>query len=644
MAYQSEIEKLEQRFHEKPEQWFAALADAYRKAGELDMALDILNTWIEQRPNYTSGHIVHGRCLLDKEQTAEAARVFEGVLQLDPENIIAIKTLSEIAEQGGDVGGARHWLERLLEVDPMNDEAREALERLGAAAEAAAPVSEEVEGAERAVVEEAAPAALEAAASVAGLEEPPALGELDIERPAELAEEAALSLEPSAPVEEGPTGEVEASVEYSKLVEEGLTELPELEIELPGSVEPPEPAEPEEPLVRSVLDEAGEGEQEVGVEMGGLEIESFDEELEWDAGERISHQISKKDLEEAQKAHEESLDAPAHSLPGMEEEEVPEVGVEERDIPQAEDVVGLEEVEGEGPEGPAELEGVEEGVVSGFEPTMVEEVAEEAAEAAGAAELVADAVEAAEEAAEVAEAAEAAEAPAAWEVEEEVPPAAPAAEEMGEEEVAAAPAAGVGEGVAEEELPLILPEDVAAEPEPPTAEPEPELVVTETMAELYASQGLYDEAREIYQQLLAAQPDDPALRARLAEVEARVAAAGASAAPVREARFAAAMTGGLSVGAMFEQLFAASPPRVEEVGEEGTEPAAPPSSAPSPPSPPTPPEASREGGTGSSFDEFFGAEKAPPAVEAEPGAPAEDAGDDTDDDDDFRAWLKSLKT
>ena len=40
MAYQAEIEKLEARFREKPEQWFAALADAYRKAGDLDMALE----------------------------------------------------------------------------------------------------------------------------------------------------------------------------------------------------------------------------------------------------------------------------------------------------------------------------------------------------------------------------------------------------------------------------------------------------------------------------------------------------------------------------------------------------------------------------------------------------------------------------
>jgi len=132
MAYQAEIEKLEARFREKPEQWFAALADAYRKAGDLDMALEVLGAWIDKRPNYTSGHIVLGRCYLDKGQDDQAANAFEAVLKLDMENVIALKCLSEIAERRGDVPGARSWLERLLEVDPMNEEAQEALEKVGA--------------------------------------------------------------------------------------------------------------------------------------------------------------------------------------------------------------------------------------------------------------------------------------------------------------------------------------------------------------------------------------------------------------------------------------------------------------------------------------------------------------------------------
>ena len=85
---------------------------------------------LEMRPDYASGHIVLGRCLLDKNDNEAAAQAFEHVLELDAENIIALKSLSEIAERRGDHAAARRWLDRLLDVDPMNDEARAALEML----------------------------------------------------------------------------------------------------------------------------------------------------------------------------------------------------------------------------------------------------------------------------------------------------------------------------------------------------------------------------------------------------------------------------------------------------------------------------------------------------------------------------------
>ncbi len=58
---------------------------------------------------------------------------------------------------------------------------------------------------------------------------------------------------------------------------------------------------------------------------------------------------------------------------------------------------------------------------------------------------------------------------------------------------------------------------------------EPQLV-TRTMAELYARQGLTDRALEVFRQLLDATPGDPGLRRRIAELEAAEAAAAAEAA------------------------------------------------------------------------------------------------------------------
>lgn len=136
MAYQSEVEKLTAQWNAKPEQYFAPLADAYRKAGDIDMALEVVRAGLVKRPNNLSAHIVLGRCLLDQKNDTEAAHAFEHVLELDAENIIAIRVLGEVAERKGDPEGAYKWVTRLLEVDPNNEDAQETLKRLEPAARA----------------------------------------------------------------------------------------------------------------------------------------------------------------------------------------------------------------------------------------------------------------------------------------------------------------------------------------------------------------------------------------------------------------------------------------------------------------------------------------------------------------------------
>ncbi|TNF30577.1 MAG: tetratricopeptide repeat protein [Deltaproteobacteria bacterium] len=49
-------------------------------------------------------------------------------------------------------------------------------------------------------------------------------------------------------------------------------------------------------------------------------------------------------------------------------------------------------------------------------------------------------------------------------------------------------------------------------------------MITRTLAEIYARQGHVAEAVEMYQQLVAAQPDDAGLRQRLAALERELAA------------------------------------------------------------------------------------------------------------------------
>src|SRR2546429_2212708 len=76
---------------------------------------------------------------MDQKNDPGASEVFRKVLALDPENVLALKILAEIADRGHRYDEAVDWLTRLLSADPMNGDAAEALTRArGRAAHAAA--------------------------------------------------------------------------------------------------------------------------------------------------------------------------------------------------------------------------------------------------------------------------------------------------------------------------------------------------------------------------------------------------------------------------------------------------------------------------------------------------------------------------
>ena len=290
MAYQSEIEKLEQRYEEHPKQWFAALADAHRKAGKLDLALEYVRGGLEMRPDYASAHIVLGRCLLDKRDDVEAAEAFERVLQLDAENIIALRSLSEIAERCSDLAAARGWLARLLEVDPMNDEAQTMLDRLTAleVEETAAAASTEVvqeSGADPTA--ELAPAwAAEVTPTVRSVEETVQEADQSVH-----PDEAAALEETDAvgQLEESPAPALGAEAEQDEFVIERLLEQEEAAI-LEATLGSPS-VELETHVAAAELGE--DHVQETAPGGAGpapeqVEVVSFAEELDWGAGDARS--------------------------------------------------------------------------------------------------------------------------------------------------------------------------------------------------------------------------------------------------------------------------------------------------------------------------------------------------------------------
>lgn len=122
MAISARIDELKKKFDENPRRYFASLANEYRKAGDLDQALFICQEYLPQQPGHMSGHIVLAQTLYEMGRLPEAKAEFEAALALDPENLIALRHLGDIARQSGDPRTARNWYQRVLEADPRNAE------------------------------------------------------------------------------------------------------------------------------------------------------------------------------------------------------------------------------------------------------------------------------------------------------------------------------------------------------------------------------------------------------------------------------------------------------------------------------------------------------------------------------------------
>ncbi len=534
MAALSEIEKLEARFNENPDgRFFAPLADAYRKAGRVDDAITVLTAGLPKHPDYLSAHIVLGRCQLDKKDDGQALAAFERVLGLDSENIIALKALAEIAERVGRADDARRWLMRLLTVDPMNAEADEDLKRLGGPPDDAQ-----------------APA--EAAEDVV----------LDLGVAGEVVEAAAPAPTWSPPAAPEPVAFPEAAVASPAMADvETLEFVPPPPTPIPDTVE--RPAVPLETAAAAPAAEAPSG------------FQSFDDQLQWGAGERQSGMIHAEDIAEAERRHEATSAAIEFLEPTA-----PATHAESAAPPSPSPTPSLARTREIVPPLAGEWSAAVESSTIEMPPVSVPRTREH------------EAVDAAE------------------------PPLEPMTIEQGSghAEAATLEPAAASLPPAAPDLPLIMPEDVTPPDElrrpslkhahvstaaEPLAAPAAEPMLTETMAELYLRQGFTDQAIDVYRRLVAQRPHDDALRTRLAALEAPR--------PV----LSAAALGAESVGTFLSRIARGSLPSA---------PAAPP---PSPPDAPSPMD--RAFAAGAEAEQAAPASS--PSEGGPPGAPARPATD-----------------
>jgi tetratricopeptide (TPR) repeat protein len=124
-----ELDDLFERYRAAPgSHIFAPLADACRKAGMLEEALEICARGVGAHPRYASGYVVQGKCLYDSGRVADALAAFERVLILDPKNLVALKYLGILYAERGESARASEYFEHILALDPDNREIRSRIE------------------------------------------------------------------------------------------------------------------------------------------------------------------------------------------------------------------------------------------------------------------------------------------------------------------------------------------------------------------------------------------------------------------------------------------------------------------------------------------------------------------------------------
>ncbi len=138
----SRLDEITKRYEENPRRFFAPLANAYRKAGDLSRSISLCQRYLQDQPGNLHGQVVYGRALFDAGRLDEAGVIFGIALALDPEHLITLRQLGDIARLKHEAIEAIEWYKRVLDADPRNDEVLALVNELNTAS---APVDQIVE-------------------------------------------------------------------------------------------------------------------------------------------------------------------------------------------------------------------------------------------------------------------------------------------------------------------------------------------------------------------------------------------------------------------------------------------------------------------------------------------------------------------
>lgn len=225
-----EIEQFTQKLVADPKsRVFAQLADAYRKAGMIDEAIETAKKGMEHHPAYATAHLILGRCYLEKQMYALAREEFEATIKSDPQNLVGYKLLAGTYEKQNMFAEAVKFYQMVLDLEPGDAELSEKVALL---------ISKQDEKPQAAPEPEPAPQPVPVVEIVREAAEP---------EPAMAAEEKPAELKLQEPVKEE-TPVVPEPIPFPDVLAEAIPET--------------EPAKPEEPEVKESPEPENKPEEE----------------------------------------------------------------------------------------------------------------------------------------------------------------------------------------------------------------------------------------------------------------------------------------------------------------------------------------------------------------------------------------------
>ncbi|MCM2321647.1 MAG: hypothetical protein NDJ90_00115 [Oligoflexia bacterium] len=109
---------------------FAPLAEAYRKAGLVEEAIDIAREGLRIHPNFVGGRVALARALFDKKRFAEVVEELRPVVQDVPDNLVAQRLVAESCLMLGQVAEALGAFKMLLYFSPEDLETAQLVKEL----------------------------------------------------------------------------------------------------------------------------------------------------------------------------------------------------------------------------------------------------------------------------------------------------------------------------------------------------------------------------------------------------------------------------------------------------------------------------------------------------------------------------------